>query len=206
MGGLAWQFRCIPAATNLTLFVLFLIAFGDFHYPLPRKLPLPRKWHNGETRDELHATARAAVQWVVALCMVLVQLLACVYPLRLCWATFQTTREIATLVDHRGHNDLAKSTEVSAWSRAIRHNLKLWEQLLAGSGRSPPLIHAILVPSYKETIETLKETLNVLASHRSAKRRYDVSAACCTGCMLTLTVRIYRCFWQWRSLIQMQRQ
>lgn len=38
-----------------------------------------------------------------------------------------------------------------------------------------PVTHAILVPSYKEHVETMKETLNVLASHRLAKRRYDAS-------------------------------
>ena len=38
-----------------------------------------------------------------------------------------------------------------------------------------PVIHAIILPSYKEDIDTLRETLSVLASHFLAKPTYDVS-------------------------------
>ena len=40
---------------------------------------------------------------------------------------------------------------------------------------SPPeLIHVSIIPSYKESIETLQDTLRILASHRLAKSTYDV--------------------------------
>lgn len=40
---------------------------------------------------------------------------------------------------------------------------------------SPPeLIHVSIIPSYKESIETLQDTLRILASHRLAKTTYDV--------------------------------
>jgi hypothetical protein len=38
-----------------------------------------------------------------------------------------------------------------------------------------PVIHAIILPSYKEDMGTLVQTLNVLASHCLAKSSYDVS-------------------------------
>ena len=37
------------------------------------------------------------------------------------------------------------------------------------------VIHAIILPSYKEDLDTLRETLSVLASHILAKSSYDVS-------------------------------
>jgi hypothetical protein len=37
------------------------------------------------------------------------------------------------------------------------------------------VIHAIILPSYKEDLETMKETISVLASHVLAKSSYDVS-------------------------------
>lgn len=42
--------------------------------------------------------------------------------------------------------------------------------------QSPPseLIHVSIIPSYKESIDTLQDTLRVLASHRLAKSTYDV--------------------------------
>jgi hypothetical protein len=39
----------------------------------------------------------------------------------------------------------------------------------------PQDIHAILIPNYKEDIEVLRETLEVLASHPQARAQYDVS-------------------------------
>lgn len=40
---------------------------------------------------------------------------------------------------------------------------------------SPPeLIHVSIIPSHKESLETLQDTLRILASHRLAKTTYDV--------------------------------
>lgn len=39
------------------------------------------------------------------------------------------------------------------------------------------VVHAIILPSYKEDLDTLKETVSVLASHVLAKSSYDVSSA-----------------------------
>lgn len=36
------------------------------------------------------------------------------------------------------------------------------------------VVHAILLPNYKEDIDTLRETLEVLASHAQARTSYDV--------------------------------
>jgi hypothetical protein len=37
------------------------------------------------------------------------------------------------------------------------------------------IVHAIILPNYKEDIETLKQTLAVLASHDQASCQYEVS-------------------------------
>ena len=37
------------------------------------------------------------------------------------------------------------------------------------------VIHAIIVPNYKEDVDGLRETLDVLASHPQARMSYDVS-------------------------------
>jgi len=37
------------------------------------------------------------------------------------------------------------------------------------------ILHAILIPNYKENIDDLRETLDVLASHPQARSTYDVS-------------------------------
>lgn len=40
-----------------------------------------------------------------------------------------------------------------------------------------PVIHAIVIPNYKEEMHTLKETLDVLASHSRAPTCYDVGTS-----------------------------
>jgi hypothetical protein len=37
------------------------------------------------------------------------------------------------------------------------------------------VVHAIIIPNYKEEMDTLRETLDVLASHPQARETYDVS-------------------------------
>ena len=40
------------------------------------------------------------------------------------------------------------------------------------------VVHAIILPSYKEDLDTMRETLSVLASHVLAKSSYDVRSPC----------------------------
>ncbi|KAK4187720.1 glycosyl transferase family group 2-domain-containing protein [Podospora australis] len=42
---------------------------------------------------------------------------------------------------------------------------------------SSEVIHVSIIPSYKESLETLQDTLSILASHRSAKTTYDIFLA-----------------------------
>lgn len=45
-----------------------------------------------------------------------------------------------------------------------------------GFGAScPSIIHAIVIPNYKEELDTLRETLEVLACQQNARNQYDVS-------------------------------
>lgn len=44
-----------------------------------------------------------------------------------------------------------------------------------GDGEGHRVVHAIVIPNYKEEVDTLRETLDVLASHPQARDTYDVS-------------------------------
>ena len=39
------------------------------------------------------------------------------------------------------------------------------------------LVHTIILPNYKEEMDTLRETLEVLASHQLARSSYEVSGS-----------------------------
>lgn len=66
--------------------------------------------------------------------------------------------------------------EIQAALRASQQESDQPENPQCGSHLpSPPeLIHVSIIPSYKESIETLQDTLRILASHRLAKSTYDV--------------------------------
>jgi hypothetical protein len=77
----------------------------------------------------------------------LLHTIALIFPLRLARACSVATRAIK---DCHGRAEPASST----------------------NGRT--VVMAILIPAYKESIDTMRETLDVLASHEGAAQSYDV--------------------------------
>ena len=62
--------------------------------------------------------------------------------------------------------------DTSSESGSSEHDTKECQDQLRGEGM---IRHAILLPSYKEDVDNLRETLDVLASHAQARISYDVS-------------------------------
>lgn len=73
------------------------------------------------------------------------------------------------------HSLSVKGTSDGPVSRASTPRLPGYPE-----GPLEPVIHAIILPSYKEDIDTMRETLSVLASHVLAKPTYDVSENLCS--------------------------
>jgi hypothetical protein len=81
--------------------------------------------------------------------------LTAVFYLRVCWALVDVTSSLeAGLV-----ND-DSDTVVQKYGRVSERD---------------GIVHAIVIPNYKEEMQTLRETLMVLASHTGARQSYDVS-------------------------------
>jgi len=114
-------------------------------------------------------------------------LLGLLFPIRLCWATWGLTKQLA-----KASQSAEKLAKVP-----FKDPLLLSEKLAAievfedscssSSSDSETLcnspveisfldipLHAIIIPNYKEDIETLKETLEVLACHPQASTTYEV--------------------------------
>lgn len=66
--------------------------------------------------------------------------------------------------------------QIQATLEASQQESDLPENLQGRGHQSSPseLIHVSIIPSYKESIDTLQDTLRILASHRLAKSTYDV--------------------------------
>lgn len=119
------------------------------------------------------------------------------FPLRACWSIWELA---STISRNRSAADLRKPlprrasyTSVSSSETLISDRngmsttasssemgdveLEPTEMYTDGldAAKTEPIIHAIVMPNYKEEVDTLKETLEVLASHPNAHDSYDVS-------------------------------
>ncbi|KAI0136592.1 glycosyl transferase family group 2-domain-containing protein [Xylariales sp. AK1849] len=124
-----------------------------------------------------------------------IHVLVSLFTLRACWSIFDITRSLKktarskTLRDikmshaRRGSSTSLSSSEtltssrdgsISSTTSSEAGDLEL-EQYTDGDATSiDNVVHAIIVPNYKEEVDTLRETLEVLASHPQARSTYDV--------------------------------
>lgn len=123
----------------------------------------------------------------------LIHFLVFIFPLRSCWAVFTITRNLKKVARARALRDikfghrrrgsstslsssetLTSSRDISSTSSSEAGDLEL-DGLADGDIAPDRVIHAIVIPNYKEENDTLRETLEVLASHPQARSTYDVS-------------------------------
>lgn len=122
----------------------------------------------------------------------LIHLLVSMFPLRACWAIWDLTTNLRKtarskmLRDFRfAHRRRGSSTSLSSSETLISRDG--CSASSSDAGDSDPefyldsdtardqVLHAIIIPNYKEEMDTLRETLEVLASHTQARNTYDVS-------------------------------
>jgi hypothetical protein len=103
----------------------------------------------------------------------ILHLLAFFFPIRLCRSVYQASNAIEQVFQAR--------REANTPGKEKCEDVPIFRQpssSLQQEEVSPTLnetIHAIMVPSYKEDIGVLEDTLNVLVSHEMASKSYDVS-------------------------------
>lgn len=122
-----------------------------------------------------------------------IHILVFAFPLRACWAICDLTRSLRRSTHSRSPQDvkLAQRRRSSNTSLASSETLvtsphgsatysEVSDLELGAFLDSDPvslagIVHAIVIPNYKEEMDTLRETLEVLSSHPQARDSYDVS-------------------------------
>lgn len=130
----------------------------------------------------------------------LIHVLVFVFPVRACWSVWNITQSLRRAAQSKAIEDYKKTlvrrrvsltsvsssdtltsetlaSESNACSSTISEtsDCELENFTDATEYVDDPVIHAIVIPNYKEEMDTLKETLEVLASHSQARNCYDVS-------------------------------
>jgi hypothetical protein len=133
---------------------------------------------------------------IFAYICLLIHTLVMGFPVRSCWSIFDMTRCLKKAANSKSIKEykLAHQRRPSSTSLSSSETLTSsrdgatpsstsesesgdFEPDFYADGEIDPdrVIHAIVIPNYKEEVDTLRETLDVLASHPQARDTYDVS-------------------------------
>lgn len=137
--------RIIPALSVVAVVVLLFAALVLAPY-------------GKSQRGEQHAPSSHS-QLILSIYIVLLHIPSVLFPARVCWAIgdiMKKTRETAGLKDDPKSR---KTVTVKKGQETMTY---------------PSPLFVIIVPAYKEAVETLEETLRVLASHPQARHAYHV--------------------------------
>lgn len=171
----SWCVRCIPGFSLLALFALIVFALTDPSTWLP--------YYNTVHFKDPNSDTLTLPQAIYAVYNVLIHVLALIFPLRLCWSLRQITHEVQGLAFQR--TTPANVVDIQEKNRTIGSPAASLSPITSGAtsddddsrkrSRSLGMVyHTILLPNYKEDINTFRETLDVLASHAQARSSYDV--------------------------------
>lgn len=142
----AWITRCIPAFSICAVAILLVLAL----IVQPHGREEEEGKYNGET---------TWAQLVLSVYTVLLHIMSIAFPLRVCWSMIDMIRRM------RDATALMPNTR-----RQRAGSVKSDE----GDFTFPVPLFVIIIPAYREEVETLEMTLRVLASHSQARHCYHV--------------------------------
>lgn len=132
----------------------------------------------------------------------IIHIIVLVFPVRACWAIWDITRDLKKISAGRKLREFTSQRKLSTYllsaetvttSRASTISSDT-ENFDSGylADIEPEIarnFHAVLIPNYKEDVDVLRETLDVLGSHPQARTQYDVSVLPCVPCQILISNR-----------------
>jgi hypothetical protein len=183
MSFLSWcSARCggisLVLLSTLCLYVLFDAFLHSYGLPRHASTDASRPYTTSSDRPFILSYIFAFYSLIVHGCVVMFQL-------RACWAVVETTKGLRNAAHqvpwvtsrlHQSWEPSSESPEISevASSRSSRSSVDGWTSGTDSEDDLELVTHAIIIPNYKEDIDVLMETLDILASHPQARYAYDV--------------------------------
>ncbi|RFU30120.1 hypothetical protein B7463_g6226, partial [Scytalidium lignicola] len=170
--------------TSFALALLAVLCYFALWHDSPLK-------HHGDGRDSNPAAHLTPAQLIFVCYDLFVHVLASFFPLRLCWSTWTLTQRLkAALARSRtsfksgskGGSIVRYKTFSSEFGyesgmSSDSDDSELVYSTETGKLYNQLILHAIIIPNYKEGMDTLRETLEVLAHHARARTCYDIYLA-----------------------------
>ena len=173
---LSW---CIQRVANLGIVALICLILVAFVWDRPSQ----EKYDDGKPRRQITNGQLVYVYYTL-----FVHILGVLFPLRLCWAIRSMTRSLKMAAIQQPQVSPPSRVSSSSSFQSRRGSEIGYEDSVASDSSDSialsalnenewdekPLLHAIILPNYKEELDTLRETLDVLACHPQACSSYEV--------------------------------
>ena len=171
-----WMSRCIPGFSIIALLSLLAFAFPD-----SISLPLWKGLYpsTGTNEPSNSSNPLSLAQKIFLTYSVLIHLSMFGFTVRLSFALFRVTKETKEALERRAWRTPRSSFDGRFVDSPIANQEYPDPSAFKtnDSREEEEVIHAIIVPNYAEDIDTLRTTLNVLASHPRASSQYEIYLA-----------------------------
>ena len=179
MGILSWCSRRVGGLSIATLVFLCSTVIYNEHHALKNGLV-----------DVTKTSWTGRFLTIFAYYSFIVHLAVAMFPMRACWAIWDLTRSLKRVSPSNKWSEFGPERKLSTYSISSSAETLTPSRASAASSDTEdfdsgyfadaeaepaPHVHAVLIPNYKEEIDVLRETLDVLASHPQARAQYDVS-------------------------------
>lgn len=183
---LCWVMRCLPGLSIIILLVLLVGAFTD------SLGPASWNWLYLSPKNRLEQQEGPWKGLNIAQCVfisytIFVHLNMFGFTCRLAWSIYRAIGDAnlalnviycSTALQGKTTTHIEKSVSRISVDISGSLNEKSYRRdPLANDGFEKKLVHAIILPNYREDMWTLETTLRVLASHPQAKAQYEVSVS-----------------------------
>ena len=166
---LSW---CIQRVASLGIIALTCLTLVAFVWDRPSQ----EKYDDGKLRKSITNGQLVYVYYTL-----FIHVLGVLFPLRLCWATKSMIRNLKMVAIQQQASLFRASSKSAKRGEAgdsvdsdSSDSMELSTLKENEWDEKKPLVHAIILPNYKEELDTLRETLDVLACHPQASSSYEV--------------------------------
>ena len=168
---LSW---CIQRVASLGIIALTCLILVAFVWDRPSQ----EKYDDGKLRKQITNGQLVYVYYTL-----FIHVLGVFFPLRLCWATRGMIRNLKMVAIQqqaslfRASSSKSRKGGEAGYEESVDSDSSdsmALSTLNENEWDEKPLVHAIILPNYKEELDTLRETLDVLACHPQASSSYEV--------------------------------
>lgn len=197
----------VQRVSNLGLVALLCLMFFALWYDSAAE-DSPQRDHRSGSRQPYrgkfkhHRAELSTSQLIFVYYTLIAHFVGLLFPIRLCWAVRSITanlRKVALQVQPQvtqtkpisgklawklpRSNESVSSYEDSISSDQSESDIELSTSTSIESWEDETLIHSIILPNYKEDMDTLRETLDVLACHALASASYEARLTYLSSCL-----------------------